>query len=263
MVFQYMKRSESSQNNSVKHAIMVLEYLATLDYPQDLAVISKALNMNKSTVYRLLSTLRESNFVYQDEDNKKYSLGAIVTWLSAKYLEKNEVRKVARPLLETFSRQIGETVHLGILDGVEVTYIDKINGQSAVVMASVIGERVPVHCTALGKALMAYQPENKWHEYVEQCGLPARTPQTITTPEPFYTELRKIRDQGFALDDIENEEGIRCVAAVIFDAHDHAVAAVSVSSWIITMTMEHVQTIIPILKETTGAISAYLGQHKS
>lgn len=258
-----MKQANSSKNNSVKHAIMVLEYLATIDDPQDLAVISKALGMNKSTVYRLLSTLKEANFVYQDENSKQYSLGAFVSWLSAKYLEKNEVRKVAHPLLETFSRQIGETVHLGILDGLEVMYVDKINGQSAVVMASQVGERVPIHCTALGKALIAYQPESKWHEYVEQCGLPMRTSQTITVPNKFYDELRKIREQGFALDNLENEEGIRCVASPIFDARDHPVAAVSISSWIITMTMDRVQELILPLKATTDAISAQLGQRKS
>lgn len=256
-----MKQPLTSQNNSVKHAILVLEYLAAMDNPQDLAVLSKALGMNKSTVYRLLSTLLEDHYVYQDENSRQYSLGAKVSWLAAKFVEKNEVRKVARPFLESLSKQIGETIHLGVLDGCEVTYIDKINGQEAVIMASQIGGRVPGHCTALGKALLAYQPESKWREYIDKCGLKAKTPQTITEPDQFYAELRKIRDTGISLDDIENEDGIRCVAAPIFNAANHIVAAVSISSWIITMTMDRVQAVTPFLIQATQAISLHLGQN--
>lgn len=254
-----MKRTESPKNNSVNNAIMVLEYLASIDFPQDLAVISKALGMNKSNVYRLLSTLKEKNYVFQDENSKQYSLGAKVTWLAAKYLDKNEVRKVAHPLIETLSQQVGETIHLGILDGWEVMYVDKINGKAAVHMVSQVGGRMPIHCTSLGKALLAFQPESKWHEYIDQCGLPARTSHTITDPALFYEELRKIRKQRFSFDDMENEEGIRCIAAPIFDASGNPVAAVSISSWIIAMTTERVQTFVTPLLETTDAISARLG----
>ena len=254
-----MKRSESSQNNSVVHAIKVLEYLGSIDYPQDLGVISKSLGMNKSTVYRLLSTLVEYRYVFQDEESRQYSLGAKVSWLSAKYLEKNEVRKVARPFLETLSQQICETIHLGILDGSEVMYVDKLNGQSPVIMASQIGGRVPLHCTALGKALLAFRPEQTWREYVSQFGLPAKTPQTITEPENFYQELKKIQQEGISLDNLENEEGIRCIATPIFDATRQAVAAISISGWIITMTMEHVQMVTAPLKAASDAISARLG----
>jgi len=258
--FQYMKRSESFANNSVRNAILVLEYLAKVDHPQNLSMISKALGMNKSTVYRLLSTLEESYYVSQNETTKQYSLGARVSWLSSRFLEKNEICSVARPYLETLSQKINETIHLGILEHSGVTYIDKINGREAVIMASRIGGRTAVHCTALGKALLAFQPESKWREYVEQNGLPARTENTITDPDQFYKELAKIRELGISIDNIENEEGIRCVASPIFDASNNVVAAVSVSSWIINMTMERVQQIVPLLQSTTAEISAHLGK---
>lgn len=254
-----MKQTSTSQNNSVIHAVLLLEYLATIEFPQNLTVISKALGMNKSTVYRLLSTLAEKHYVFQDENTRQYSLGVKTTWLAAKYFEKNELLKVAHPLLVTLSQQSGETIHLGILDGFEVTYVDKVNGKTAVLMVSRVGGRMPVHCTALGKALLAFQPENAWHEFVDRCGLPARTAHTITEPERFYEELRKIREQRFSIDNIENEDGIRCVAAPIFDASGNAVAAVSISSWIISMTTERVQILTTPLLETTDAISARLG----
>lgn len=255
-----MKQSDFSANNSVRNAILVIEYLARADNPQNLSTISKDLGMNKSTAYRLLSTLEESNYIHQNESTRQYSLGARVSWLSTRFLEKNELRRTARPFLEAMSQKINETIHLGILEHSGVTYIDKINGREAVIMASQVGGRTPVHCTALGKALLAYQPEPKWHEYVEQNGLPAKTESTITEPEQFYIELKKIRDSGYSIDNIENEDGIRCVASPIFDANNNVVAAVSISSWIINMTMERVQQVIPLLKSITSDISTQMGR---
>lgn len=255
-----MKQIESSANNSVRNAILVLEHLAKMDYPQNLSTISKALGMNKSTVYRLLSTLEESHYVSQNESTRQYSLGARVSWLSSRFLEKNEIRKAARPYLEALNQKIDETIHLGIMEHSGVTYIDKINGREAVIMASQIGGRTAVHCTALGKALLAFQPETKWREYVGQNGLPARTERTITDPEEFYKELTKIRATGISIDNIENEDGIRCVAAPIFDANNNVVAAVSISSWIINMTMARVNQVTPLLQSTTADISAHLGR---
>jgi len=260
MAFQYMKHTEFTANNSVRNAILVLEYLALSDTPQNLSAISKGLGMNKSTVYRLLATLVESHYVFQDEDSRQYSLGARSSWLSAKFTEKNEILKVARPFLEALSKQVHETIHLGILEGSEVIYIDKINGREAIIMASQVGGRTSIHCTALGKAVLAYQSESKWQEYVEKNGLPTKTKATITDPNQFYKELMKIRTLGISIDNIENEEGIRCVAAPVFDADNHAVAAVSISSWIINMTLDRVQQVTPLLQKTTSEISVHLGR---
>ncbi|HZW02452.1 MAG TPA: IclR family transcriptional regulator [Anaerolineaceae bacterium] len=254
-----MKQPESPLNQSVHRAIKILEYLAAADGPKDLAVISRSVQLNKSTVYRFLTTLEEDQYVYQDAVTGRYSLGAKVTWLSAKFLEKNEIRNVAHPLLEALAVRTGETAHLGILDGDEVCYIDKINGDQAVLMASRVGIRMPLHCTALGKVLLASEPVARWQQYVDEYGLPPRTARTITHPNRFFEELETVRRQRFAWDELENEDGIRCVAAPIRDASCEVVAAISVSGWIITMTEARLRQITPWVCAAAEAISARLG----
>lgn len=258
-----MKHPESPLNQSVQRAIKILEYLAAADGPKDLAVISRNVQLNKSTVYRFLTTLEADRYIHQDSITGRYSLGAKVTWLSAKFLEKNEIRNVAHPILDDLSHQTGETAHLGILDGDEVCYVDKINGEQAVLMASRVGLRMPIHCTALGKVLLANLSRAEWRRYVEANGLPPRTAQTITQPELFYAELEKVRQQRFAWDQLENEDGIRCVAAPIQDASCKVVAAISVSGWIITMTEERLRQITPQVCAAAEAISARLGCEKA
>lgn len=254
-----MKQTDSSYNQSVQRAIKILEYLAAADGPKDLTVISRNVQLNKSTVYRFLTTLEADRYVHQDAVTGRYSLGSKVTWLSAKFLEKNEIRNVAHAILEDLSQQTGETAHLAILDGDEVCYVDKINGAQAVLMASRVGLRMPIHCTALGKALLAYRPRSEWRRYVETNGLPARTARTITCPDQFYAELENVRRQGYAWDQLENEDGIRCVAAPVRDANGDVVAAISISGWIITMTEERLQELTPRVCAAAEAISARLG----
>lgn len=253
-----MKRSEPL-NRSVDRAIQLLEYLAQVSEPMDLSAISKNLRMNKSTVYRFLTTLEEGGYIQQDPHTSRYSLGPKVTWLAAKFLEKYEVRNLARPILEELARQSGETVHLAILDNNEVTYVDKVDGYQSVWMASRIGYRMPVHSTALGKVLLSSLGEGEWRRYVLETGLPPRTSNTIVVPDEFVAELERVRSRGYAIDNIENEEGIRCIAAPIRDYLGRTSAALSISGWILTMTEVKVQSLIPLVRKAGLKISRQLG----
>lgn len=246
-------------NQSVTRAFAVLEYLANADGPKDLFLISQDLEMNKSTTFRFLSTLVAQGYVRQEAETGRYYLGSRVTWLATKFLEKLEVRKVARPILETLAHDTGETIHLAILDGDTVVYIDKIDGQQSVRMASRVGYRMPIHSTSLGKCLLAACPESAWVEYVERVGLKPRTPNTFVQPEAFYQELRRVHTQNYAIDNVENEEGIRCIAAPICDHTGGVVAAMSISGWTLTMTVKRVQALVPRIQETVTAISRQLG----
>jgi IclR family KDG regulon transcriptional repressor len=254
-----MKQSDEPLNHSVKRAIRILEYLATVDGPRDLAVISRELGMNKSTVYRFLSTLEEEGYVHQDALSNQYSLGSKVTWLAANFLAKIDVRSLARPFLEELARVTGETVHVGILDQDEVIYIDKIDGNQAVHMASQVGAHVPVHTTAMGKVLLSGRPETYWQRYVDAVGLYPRTPFTIVEQEGFFAELRRVRANSYAIDNLENEEGIRCLAAAIFEAGGEARAAISISGWTLSMTPERTDDLAPVLLKTAASISQRLG----
>jgi IclR family acetate operon transcriptional repressor len=246
-------------NQSVTRAVVILEYLAEAGEPRDLAVISSDLAMNKSTVYRFLFSLAEHGYVRQDTSTGQYSLGAKVIWLASKFLESVEIRRIARPTLERLSSITGETIHLGLLDGFEILYVDKVDGRGAVRMASRIGSRLPVHCTALGKVLYSALPESEWEAYVSGDRLTARTSETITEPEVFYDELRKVQEQGYAIDNCENENGIRCVAAPIRDHAGRSRVALSISGWTQTMTLEKVQSLVPLVTQAAIEISHRAG----
>ncbi len=246
-------------NNSVLRAIEILEYLALVKRPCDLAVISRDLKMNKSTLHRFLTTLVQEGYVAREDNTKRYRLGAKVAWLAAHFLSAVDVRQVAHPFLEQLAISSEETVHLAVLDRNEIMYIDKVDSQKAVRMASFVGSRAPVHSTSVGKVLLAHQPEAQWEAYIQTTGLAACTPHTITDPTTFMNHLRQVRKQGYAIDQLENEEGICCVAAPIYDHLGKVVAAISITGWNVTMTDVTIEKMIPLVQEGCRAVSKALG----
>jgi IclR family KDG regulon transcriptional repressor len=246
-------------NKSAKRTIEILEYLADADKPKPLAVISRDLGIHKSTLYRFLSTLMDEGYVQQERESGRYYVSLKLAWLSAKLLDRQDIRTRAKPLLEELALVTGETVHLGVVDGYEVVYIDKVAGNQAVQMRSRIGHRSPLHSSALGKVLLSNMPTSKWQEYIDNVGLRPYTPNTITDAEIFMNHLRKVQEQGFSIDNVENEEGIRCVASPIRNHVGEVVAAVSVSGSILTMTKEKVENVCPLLFDETLRFSKSLG----
>ncbi len=253
------RHDPSVMNFSVAKALAILEYLAAAEAPRELGVISQALGIHKSTVYRFLSTLESFGYIKQDEETGRYSLGSRVVWLASKFLDSLDIRTLARPLLEELVETTRETVHLAILDDFEVVYIDKVDGLQPVKMASRVGYRMPAHSTGLGKALLAHLDESQWSVYVNRKGLPRFTPNTISEPLSFYRHLREIRERGYAVDNCENEEGIRCVAVPVRDHTGKIVAAISVSGWILTMTPDRDEKLAVLAKQTAQSISERLG----
>lgn len=248
-----------TENQSARRTIRILEYLANENKPRGLSKISHDLDINKSTLYRFLSTLMREGYVHQESETGNYYLGLKIAWLSAKILEGNDIRSHAKSSLEELARKTCEHVHLGVLDQYEVVYIDKVPGTQAVQMRSRIGYRSPLHSSALGKIILSNMPESKWQEYVDKIGLEPRTHSTITDPNTFYNHLRKAQIQNFCVDNMENEEGIRCVASPLRDHTGNVIAAVSVSGSTLTMTMEKVDNILPLLLEKALLISQSLG----
>jgi DNA-binding IclR family transcriptional regulator len=154
VAFYLLKRIFAQQNDmnaSVQRAIEILEYLAVAERPCDLSTISRDLQMNKSTLHRFLTTLTQEGYVAREGVTRRYQLGARVAWLAAQFLIKIDVRQVSRPFLEDLAKASGETVHLAILDRHEIMYIDKIDSQQPVRMASFVGSRAPIHSTSVGR----------------------------------------------------------------------------------------------------------------
>ena len=174
-----------------------------------------------------------------------------------------DFRKVAEPILRDLAEKTKQTAHMVILDRNEVVYIEKIETQQqagGLKMASRVGSRNPVHSSAVGKVLLSYSSDEVVEDSLKEAGLPRRTANTITDPDVFREHLKLVRKQGYAMDDEENEKGIRCLGAPIFDGSGRPVAAISVSGSVFQMTKKFVQDVVK--KEVTAAaaeISRRLG----
>jgi DNA-binding IclR family transcriptional regulator len=226
----------SETQNETRYNIRVLDrairvlFLLSDAKPRTLNEISEEILLSPSTTFRLLSTLNYYRFVKRDERSGHYRLGLACLTLARGFQDSNDLRTVALPELEVLRDITKETVHLAILDNMEVIYIEKLPGLHAIgLMSSRVGGRSPVHCTGLGKMFLANLKSDQVLSYVEQHGLPKFTDTTITDPQELIEHLKQIRSQGYAFDRGEHESDVRCVAAPIFNSEGQAIAALSVS----------------------------------
>ena len=209
-------------------AFTILELLGSQsDGMLSLAVVARHLKVSKSTAHRYLTTMEELEVVRRDEKDC-FGLGPKMIELAGSLLSRNDLRNESEPLLEQLCAQTQETTHLAIPTGKDVVYIAKVDSPLSIRMASHIGVRNPMHCTALGKAILAHYPQDKVEAVIRE-GLPSRTAYTLTSAEKLQTELERIRNEGFAIDDQENELGVRCAGAAIFDYTGKVIGAISVS----------------------------------
>jgi DNA-binding IclR family transcriptional regulator len=174
--------------------------------------------------------LEQHRVVERDPLTARYRLGLRLFELGSAAIARFDIRARALPHLERLLHSTHETIHLCLLDEGEVIYLDKMEPARSVRMSSGIGRRNPVHCTAVGKAILAWLPAAEVELIVHQHGLQRFTRHTITTLAELHAELQKVRAQGYAVDDEENEEGVRCVGAAVMDHLGYPAAAVSVSA---------------------------------
>lgn len=240
-----------------------MDLLSTGNRSYSIREISSTLKLPKPTVHRILSTLFNLGFVLQDPDSKKYFLGFRLVELGQAVLDRIDFRKEAEPFLGHLADTVQETVHLAQLEDGKIVYLDKvekINVPTGLRMASRIGARNYAHSCALGKVLLAFSPENKRIEIFKQKGLPKLTENTITNLNRLQAHLKQIRSEGYAVDDEENEKGIRCVAAPIKNHSGEVIAAISISGPTVRMTMDRIDHVLTRQVLTTaGRISQKLG----
>lgn len=225
-----------------------------------LSQIVLRLHLNKSTVYRVLSTLEAMHFLEQDPSTRLYRPGLKVLQLGFSAINSLEIRQVVHPQLEQLSQELGETVSLAVLSGFKTIYVDRIRNQMIVGVILGIGSSLPAHCTSLGKVLLADLPITELDHLLEMNELAGFTPQTIVTPLALRSELKLVRQNGYAIDDEELASGLRAASAPIWDISRRVVAAVNVTGTVHRMSHERLNNeIIPALLTTTHKISAALG----
>ncbi len=246
-------------NESTVRAFSIIEYLAQQDDWVRLRALARDLDLHPATAYRFLSSLKDLGYVKQDPEGTSYQLTLKLAWLSSRVLERTQLRGVAHPWMKRLTEETNETTHLGVLDGNEVAYIDKVDNSQAVEMRSRIGARVHIHASALGKAIVANLPERSRQLIMEHWRPVGLTKNTINDPASLRQEFEAVRSRGYAVDDEENEIGIRCIGAPIFDHTASVVGALSVSGWTITMTPERIPQVAERLRATCAAVSQELG----
>jgi DNA-binding IclR family transcriptional regulator len=257
---------DSKPNNlvqTIERASSILDILG--ESPQGITIreLSVKIKLPKGTTHRLLSSLCYFGYVRQDPKTRNYFLGLKFVELGNLLLSQLDLRKEAEPFLRDLAERVKETVHLVILDRNEIVYIDKVEleqNPSGLRMASRVGLRNPAHSCAVGKVLLSHLSEEEVSRVIKQKGLPKRTENTITDRIQLMEHLKVVRAQGYSIDDEENEKGVRCVAAPIFNETGKAVAAISISTPAFLVTKKVMQDVLKKeVMETALKISQRLG----
>lgn len=224
-----IENAERYNVRSVDRALTILSTLAD-GQPRTLTELSEDIEINTSTTFRLLATLDSFRYVERDADSGKYKLGLACLELARAYSAGNDVRRAALPELEALRDATKETVHLAALDGMDIIYLEKLQGLHAIgLMSSRVGNRNPAYCTGVGKALLAHQDQDGIRVHFNRAPMVRYSETTIVDTDELLTHLETVRRQGYALDQGEHEAAVRCVAAPIFDRNGRCVAAISVS----------------------------------
>ncbi len=217
-----------SVSSTVAKAIGILDILAArADIGISLAELSALVKMPKSSTHRYLVTLLELGLA-ERKDGDRFCLGTKVIELAGAFLAQSDLRIESQAVLNDLAEKTGETIHLAVASGTEVVYIAKVESRHALGMSSHIGARLPMHCTALGKAILAFSDKELLDAVLAEPMKP-RTPRSLTSGKALTTDLELVRSRGYAIDDEENETGIRCVGAPIFDYTANPIAAISIS----------------------------------
>jgi IclR family KDG regulon transcriptional repressor len=216
-------------------------------YPQGLSLgdLSQKIEFPKGTTHRLLSSLAYFDYVRQEPLTRNYFLGFKLVDLGNLMLDQLDLRNVARPNLIYLAEKVQETVHLVIRDTDEALYIDKVDlypRRAGLQMVSRLGARIPLHCCSVGKVLLANLPEEEFEKIIRTRGLPKRTQNTITSRIQLREHLALVKARGYAVDDEENEEGVRCVAAPIKNEKSRVIAAMSISGPTARITPEQIHS---------------------
>jgi len=247
---------------SVNNALAVLESFSVERPEIGVTELSQALGLGKSTVHRLLTSLASRGYVRKNPDTERYCLGFKAFEVGSLIAGRGAIREVAAPFLRSLMLATKETVHLGVLDEWEVVYIDKMESDQPLQMYSRIGRRAPLHCTALGKALVAWEPED-WLDRFLRRRLRPYTPSTLTEPGDFRRELLKIRSTRYALDGEEFARGLKCVAAPLFDHSRRVVASIGIAGPAVRLSSERLPRLASLVRESAAGVSRALGADRA
>jgi len=222
------RTADPNKSTTALRALRVVEVLAAARAPLSAAEVGAIIGTERSTAYRMLMTLMEAGYVVRDARTRGYRLGYKILTLSRGLLSDDEKSELINECLREISARTGEAAHYSVLDRDCAILVQRAKGTQLVAIDFHIGDRAALHCTSIGKVLLAYQDVDVVNEVIRR-GLPKQARNTITEPERFRAELVKVRAQGYAYDDFEFADDMRCVAVPVFEEDGKATGGISLS----------------------------------
>ena len=244
---------------SVRNAARLLKIFRSREGELGVSELARRLDLGKSTVHRLLTTLAAEGLIEQDPRSGGYRLGLVVFELGEAVRVHLDLHAAAGPVLASVREQTGESVQVGVLDGYDVVYVDRLESSQSLRLFTETGRRVPVHCTSSGKVLLAYLPDERLCEVLRDVPLPALTPHTVTDPARLHAELLRVRRRGWAEAVNERELGVASVAAPIRDATGLVVAAIGIGAPTVRLGAARRRQLGRLIVEAGEAVSRRLG----
>jgi IclR family transcriptional regulator, KDG regulon repressor len=253
------RRADNSVKSLVK-ALKIVKLFTPAKIEWSVGEIVEELGYHKSSVQRLVTTLTAEGFLERIRPKAGvFKLGPMLLMLGNVASQSTDLRRVARPFLRRLVEQTQETSHLCVVDQSMCYYLDKIDSQQAIRLSTYVGQRLHLHCSGVGKALLSGMNEEEVDRVIAERGLPRFTIHTITDREHLLRELASIREKGLSLDDEEYEVGLRCVAAPVLDNRGRVVAAISISGPAQRLTAQALDRFGVYVKEAAHEVSANLG----
>ena len=246
----------SNSDGTVGKALDVLDMVAAAGRPVRFTELLANSAFPKATLYRFLQTLTNQGMLMLDPDRGTYSLGVRLVRLAHAAWTQSSLAPVARPYLDVLAEETAETIHLAQIDQGQVLYVDKRNATSPVDMFAQAGKVGPAYCTGVGKAMLAYLSDDDLQAAIDRQSFHRFTPHTYDTPAKLRTELRAIRERGYAFDREEHEPGIICVAVPILTRAGRVIGALSVTSTIQRTTLQALEAHAGRLQHTAAQIAA-------
>jgi IclR family transcriptional regulator, KDG regulon repressor len=256
-----MKPTKSTKSYSVpaiQRTLDLIEALAFNHHELTITEANRKFKIPKSSVYAILQTLKARGYVEQDQSDR-YFLTLKLFSVGSALVDSLDLRRKVHPHLKELTDKAGITGHVAVRDGGHAVYIEKVEVLGAIRLTTRVGKRMPLHSTAIGKALLAHLPEEEVSGFIAKYGLPPLTSRTLTSPREFRKELARVRSAGYSVSNEENEDGVRAVAAPIFDHTGQVVAAVNLGGSTLQIKVESLPSLGELVQSFAHRISRALG----
>ena len=244
---------------SLVRALTILNTLAEAEDGASLSDIAQQVGLPPSTAHRLLTTLQQERFVKFDAERTMWSVGVQAFVVGNAFVKSRNLIQLARPHMRDLMTISGETVNLAVEDKGEAIFLAQVECRQMMRALVQPGARVALHCSGIGKALLAALPDAQLAKILHRHGLPRLTEKTIVKPADLRAELETARRVGYVVDDEEHAVGLRCVAAPLFDEFGEVVAAVSISGPAVRVTTDRIPVLGDLVRRTASQITAELG----